>query len=247
MADRNVAETMRYKTHDAPLPSGNIRYRRSGEGRRSRGGGGTSVASADNTVLADPGYEWDVFVSYRRNGNVGSWVQNHLAPVLVRCLEDELPESPRIFIDTQQDVGTKWPDNIVRALVRSRLLLAVWSPSYFTSQWCLAEWQTMLLREQLLGIGSPANPIGLVYPIVFSDGDSFPPETRRVQQVCFKDWRVPYPHFRKSVQYVDFHWAVVRVAEDLAKRLPSCPIWRRDWPIAKIDQVHKPALRYPQL
>lgn len=33
MTDTNVAETIRYKTHDAPLPSGNIRYHRSGEGR----------------------------------------------------------------------------------------------------------------------------------------------------------------------------------------------------------------------
>ncbi len=206
------------------------------------------VKHRGNAQLTDSGYAYDIFVSYRRNGNVGDWVQNHLGPLLIRCLEDELPDKPEVFLDAQQDVGTKWPDNIAHALSRSRLLLAVWSPSYFTSPWCLAEWQTMLLRERALGIGGPANPIGLVYPIRFSDGDSFPPEAQRVQQeACFKDWRIPYPHFKESVKYLDFHQAVVRLAESLAERLQFCPTWQRDWPVARVEEVPAPILSLPRL
>lgn len=204
------------------------------------------MKSSAITQSTDSGYMYDVFVSYRRNGNVGDWVQNHLGPLLIRCLEDELPDKPEVFLDAQQDVGTIWPGNITHALSRSRLLLAVWSPSYFTSRWCLAEWQTILLRERALGIGG--HTTGLVYPIRFSDGDSFPPEAQRVQQeASFKDWRIPYPHFKESIRYLDFHQAVVRLAERLAERLPSCPAWQHDWPIAHVEEACTPTLSFPRL
>ena len=158
-------------------------------------------------------------------------MRNHLVPRLHDCLVDELSRDPRIFLDVTQDVGTRWPDNLTRALNQSQLLLAVWSPSYFSSRWCLAEWHTMLLREQILGIGGAQEPMGLVYPIRFSDGDRFPAQARNVQQeMIFKEWRYPYPQFTESVKYLDFHQAVVELAERLAPRFDDPPPWQPDWP-----------------
>lgn len=194
------------------------------------------------------GYEYDLFISYRRNGNVRDWVRNHLVPRLHDCLIDELGHEPRIFLDTQQDVGTHWPENLARALQRSHLLLAVWSPSYFTSRWCLAEWQTIRRREQVLGIGGPQDPLGLVYPIRFSDGDRFPAEARNVQQeMSFKEWRYPYPQFKDSPLYLPFHQAVVDLAERLASRFDNPPPWQPDWPTEWPDPPDSGPTRLPRL
>jgi len=175
------------------------------------------------------GYKWNIFISYRRNGNVRDWVCNHFAPRLHACLIDELEYEPKIFIDQSIDIGSDWPSELTRALQRSQLLLAVWSPSYFTSRWCLAEWQTMRRREQVLRACGLQNP--LIYPIRFSDGDRFPPEARNVQQeVSFKDWRLPYPQFEGSPKYLDFHQAMIDLAERLAPRFDNPPAWQSDWP-----------------
>src|SRR5512146_1527304 len=95
-------------------------------------------------------YHWDVFISYRRAGNVTGWVQNHLHPVLVSCLADELDRPPQVFVDNQMEVGTYWPDELANAQRMASYLLAVWSPPYFTSPWCVAELHSMWAREQLL-------------------------------------------------------------------------------------------------
>src|SRR3954452_7815046 len=96
-------------------------------------------------------YRWDVFISYRRTQNVTGWVRNHLCPVLRRCLEDEMDRVPQVFVDDHLEVGQYWPDALEEVLATSRSLLAVWSPPYFTSAWCVAEWQSMRARERVLG------------------------------------------------------------------------------------------------
>jgi hypothetical protein len=177
-------------------------------------------------------YEHDLFVSYRRTDNVMEWARNHLVPRLRRCLVDELGHEPRIFFDTEQEAGTHWPENLKQALQRSRLLLAIWSPPYFHSRWCLAEWKTITAREQVLGLGRGQRPLGLVYPIRYSDGARFPAEARHVQQeMIFKDWRYPDPQFAESQLYLGFHQAVVTLAERIAYRLDDSPPWDPDWPI----------------
>lgn len=191
------------------------------------------------------GYEFDIFISYRRTGNVAQWVQNHFEPRLRACLTDELIDEPRIFLDRDIEVGTRWPDELARALHRSHLLLAVWSPPYFVSRWCLAEWRTMLQREALLGIDESR---GLIYPIRFSDGDTFPLEAQNVQQeTSFKEWRLPYPQFAESQKYLDFHQAVVGLAERLAARLTSPPPWRPDWPTLRPDPDEPRLAQLPRL
>jgi hypothetical protein len=175
-------------------------------------------------------YEYDVFVSYRRTGNVQKWTSNHLVPRLRDCLEGELDHDPRVFFDTEQEAGTPWPENLMRALQRSRLLLAIWSPPYFRSRWCLAEWKTITAREQVLGGGQES--LALTYPIRYSDGKKFPDEACNVQQeMIFKDWNYPDPQFAQSELYLGFHSAVVTLAERIAERLDDVPPWDPDWPV----------------
>lgn len=231
-----------------PRSTGSDRTHR-GRERLRRAAYTTRIADRGKEMsLGLDGYEYDIFISYRRAPNVQAWVQNHFYPVLRDCLTDEISDEPKIFLDAQQEVGVRWPDNLARALHRSRLLVAVWSPPYFRSSWCLAEWHTMLQRERLLGIGGPADPMGLVYPVRYSDGDRFPEEARSVeQQVSFTDWRYPYRQFSESLAYLEFHTAVVKMAEYLAGRLDNVPQWQADWPVVRPGSPEPSPAALPRL
>ena len=194
------------------------------------------------------GYEYDLFLSYKRAGDVPDWVTNHLCPLLENALTDLRPTPPRIFLDIRQEIGVRWPDNLARVLQRSRYMVAVWSVPYFQSAWCMAEWKTMLRRERLVGLGTKDNPRGLVYPIVFADGDNFPEEARLVQaRRDLRRWAVPLPGFRDTPAYIDFYQAVREVAETLAVRLDHVPPWQPNWPVIRPNPNPRGRLPQPRL
>lgn len=159
---------------------------------RSRGCGGGLLACGPGCEGVGSGYEFDVFLSYRRSGqgNAGAWVRHHFHPLLVGCLADELDHEPTVFIDVGAETGAYWPGLLERRLQRSRVVVAVLSPRYFESAWCLAEWQTARAREEALGMATALNPgTSVLYPVVFSDSDSFPEDARSRQARELKRWR----------------------------------------------------------
>jgi hypothetical protein len=188
-------------------------------------------------------YLYDVFLSYRRAGNVAGWVETHLTKVLSRCLQDELDYEPKIFVDKQIETGAFWPDELENALRRSRLMVAVLSPPYFTSKWCRAEWKSMELRENIVEMDS-----GLIFPVVFSDGDSFNTHVERRQCRSMKDWSYPYPQFAEAPAFLQFHDKVREFAIELVGRLDKVPQWSPDWPVERPDFHSQPPRAYlPEL
>jgi hypothetical protein len=186
-------------------------------------------------------YEFDVFVSYSRSaGNVSDWVWNHFYPVLKRCLEDEIGKG-EIFIDRQMDVGIPWPDQLATSLRKSRLLVPVLSAPYFNSAWCTAEWGSMEEREAVSGTQ------GLIFPVVFADGVSFPQQVRNRQlHEEFKNYNVPYPKYQETESYQYFHQEVQNLARLIADRLSQVPAWRDDWPVLKPPALSPPPGRLPR-
>ena len=179
----------------------------------------------------EPGYEYHVFVSYKRSGDVGEWVHNHFHPLLVRRLEALLDEDPRVFIDREIDIGADWPTRLSDALHKSCCLVSIWTPSYFRSKWCLAEWQTIAERERIEVASNVGNRLSLTYPIVYSDGDSFPVEAKSVQgRLDMHDFAYPFEQFRRSEKYMAFFDRMHDVAESVAARINSVPAWNDNWP-----------------
>lgn len=176
-------------------------------------------------------YEWDVFISYSHKGHVRDWVKNHFHRELMLSLEDVLPDDPRIFIDHEIPTGSQWPERLEAALLRSRCLVTVWSPPYFRSEWCMAEWVSMRKREATLKEVNGQSPT-LIYPIRFADGDHFPPEANNTQQ-C-KDLS-EYGHdgeqFRDTPDYLNFQKEMRTVAKEIATILECAPEWQADWPV----------------
>ncbi|WP_405734225.1 toll/interleukin-1 receptor domain-containing protein [Streptomyces sp. NBC_00028] len=178
-------------------------------------------------------YDYDVFISYSHRGHVRDWVKNHFSRELQLYLEDLLPNDPRIFVDFEIPAGSAWPERLEQALLRSRCLVAIWSPPYFRSEWCMAEWKSMQRRQESLSAANGQAPT-LVYPINFMDGDHFPEEAQKIQQ--YKEltkYGYDGPQFRDTPAYLGFQDRMRTVAEEVAACLACAPAWQEGWPIVR--------------
>jgi len=195
-----------------------------------------------------PGYEFDVFISYSRRGSAPKWLINHFYPKLKECLADQIAPAPRVFLDKEMERGVSWPDRLDKALRRSKILIAVLSPPYFTSPWCMAEMRNMFRREEFLGLAGPDRPQGLIYPILYSDSINFPElvELKR-SWWDFKGLTTPEMVFQDSQDWVPFHHKVTAFAEDLVEVLKQVPEWQPDWPaVERPDPVLLPPPPIPR-
>ena len=183
--------------------------------------------------MADNGdYEYDVFVSYRRHPPVSNWVRSYFYEQFHQWLTAARPEAPRVFIDENDiDTGDAWPERLRRALLRSSFLVCVWTPGYFSSQWCTAELRTMLAREQCLALRTEEDPRGLVFPVKFNDVQYFPEYARAIQHLDFSTWNSTAPAFYNSPAFLAFEAATKALAETIAERLDDRPAWKPDWPV----------------
>jgi hypothetical protein len=136
--------------------------------------------------------------------------------------------------------GANWPADLRQRLLSSRLLVAVWNAPYFQSAWCMAEWKSFKAREEMLGLFSDARPQGLVYPVRYADGDSFPEDAHVTQ--CHRDFSaLSYPdeHFATSAKYMEFDDQVQSMASELVAALARAPEWRSDFPV--VEPLPEPA------
>jgi TIR domain len=193
------------------------------------------------------GYVFDVFISYCRDGSAQRWLMNHFHQKLKECLADQIAPAPRIFVDRSMPKGVSWPSEIAKALRHTKILIPLFTPPYFTSKWCMAEWQTMQAREAVLGLRTDERPQALVYPVLYSDSDNFPEEAKNLSRWDFKKLSTPEPVFQESKDWVLFHHKVTELAEDLVELLKEVPEWQPDWPvIEKPNPVLMPPAKIPR-
>jgi len=176
-------------------------------------------------------YEYDVFLSYRRQDPVGSWVGNHFDRELRQWLGQALPNDAKIFRDEVDiRVGTEWPVELERALKASKVIVCVWSPDYFRSNWCLAEWISMRERQKACGKT-------VVYAVKFSDGLHYPKEAQITQQRDLSRFAFTPAQFRESSRYIEFQEAMRQMTEDLATTVLAAPPWDAGFPIVRPDDA----------
>jgi hypothetical protein len=193
-------------------------------------------------------YLYDVFISYRRRPPMGDWVRNHFYPLVEQRLPDCLPveHETSIFIDWDIETGAVWPAKLLQALKTSRCILAIWSPEYFRSPWCRAEWETMLERSKRVNAANSLNPARLIYPVVFSDGEHFPAEAKDTQQRDLRKWNIPHPSFKETRDYVDFDREVQSLCQELGAMIRQAPPWE-DWPAATPPPMDDVKVKLPRL
>ncbi len=196
-------------------------------------------------------YTFDVFLSYSRKDPVLPWVRYFFKPLLEAWLRESMPEEPLIFRDEDSlETGTSWPLALQQGLHRSKVFVAVLSPSYFRSPWCRAEWKSFRQRENQLGLRTQGSVRGLIYPICFFDGDSFPPDAKDIQHRDLRSWNRASPAFQRTAAYDEFISVMQNIAEELAALLRTVPDWREDFPILLPDTaegITRVAMEVPRL
>ncbi|UVS78434.1 TIR domain-containing protein [Actinokineospora sp. UTMC 2448] len=192
-------------------------------------------------------YEYDVFISYRQTGSLPDWLFNHFYPNLLNLLNDNLDYPVSVFVDKNVRGGVEWPLELESALLRTRILVPVCSAQYFQSRWCLAEWESMARREELLGLRSAEQPQGLIYPVLFADSETFPDFARNRQMRNLKRWNCPHPSFQQTVRYVEFHDELAKIAIELTELIRRAPEWRPGWPVDRPVPALLPPTQLPRL
>jgi hypothetical protein len=173
-------------------------------------------------------YEYDIFISYKRDAETNRWIADHLEPLLTTYVGLELGHPPRIFRDDQLEAGTTWPAALGAELARSRVLLALYTKTYFFSEWCRRELFAMLEREQEAGLRVAANPGGLVVPVILHDCEELPPKLKNIQAQAIREcfnvrMRKDSPRAELLADEIG------KLAKPIARAIDEAPVWRLDW------------------
>jgi hypothetical protein len=94
-------------------------------------------------------WEYDAFVSYTRFDESLKRFMTDFTATMRRTFRGLTGRDMRLFVDVQEiRAAVLWEARLLSALNRSAILIAVISPSYFTSEWCAREWDMFLALEE---------------------------------------------------------------------------------------------------
>jgi hypothetical protein len=179
-------------------------------------------------------YKYDIFISYKRGLIGDEWLDTRFIPLFQDAVEDEIIvqcgrralgiffDRARLARDTRQldqtgiEPGQNWREALKDGLESSCCLLAVCSPKYFQSEWCMTEWDTFQQRNK-------AAKKDLIVPITLHDGEKFPGAGSALQYADFNDYYIVGDGFTKTEPYVQFQKLIKVLATRVAKVIASAP------------------------
>ena len=181
-------------------------------------------------MAAPPGdYKYDVFFSYKRHGLTLDWTKR-IHKLVKFWLSEELAREASLFVDEDSiEVGTRWPEKLKEGLRLSRCMVAVWSPSYFQSDWCLSEWTSFREREKRLDMRSH----GLIAPMRFHDGEHFPQDARNVEWADVAPYAYTVQAFWTSQRAIELEDVLKAFAKSVAGIIKTAPPFQPDWPVVE--------------
>jgi hypothetical protein len=179
-------------------------------------------------------YKYDIFISYKRHPETLGWIRKHFEPLLGLRVGLTLGNDPAIFVsevNQQISAGELWPQSLGEALGASKVLIALWTKTFFNSAWCAKEMSHMLARQ---GMRAPGIKYGLVIPTIIHDGDDFPKSLEFVQSMnisaCYNTrMRQDSPKAEELSDLIDAH------AAGIARAIQQAPAWNAAWPQVAAD------------
>ncbi len=182
------------------------------------------------------GYQYDIFISYRRDPLTLKWISEHLVPLLKHTVLLELGVPPNIFVDDQLETGTTWPIQLGKKLGDSKLIIPLWTKTFLDSKWCSCEIGHMLEREEKCGFRTIDKPGGLIFPFIIHDGETIPASLQAIQQKtgiqdCF--------NVRMSADSPKAELLADKIREvgkPISDAIQQAPAWSGDWQIAAVNR-----------
>ena len=182
------------------------------------------------------GYNYHVFLSYRRYGEWPEWVEKQFLPLFKHWLGEELGEIPKIFIDIESiETGTSWPIKLRKSLAESCVIVPLFSRNYFHSEWCRRELSYLLAREKKCGFNTSDQPQRLIVPAKIHDGKDFPSVIKDIQCACLErcsNVRIaPDSPRREELSDLIETWV-----PDISSAIQSVPEYDENWLELEIDE-----------
>lgn len=188
-----------------------------------------AVDARARPVHAAHGYEFDLFVSFSGRGVAREWTTDFVRR-LGEYVELQGGERVRVFMDAQDvRMGERWEPQLEEALLRSKALLAIVTPHYVTSAWCVREWMAFEAREERSGV-SP-----LIFPVrVIGASEALPDWLWRRQMFDMRD-SVDLASTRRPAARENR--ATMALAALLIDGLRRAPPFNPSWNVAVSDSV----------
>lgn len=200
-------------------------------------------APQDGAALPND-YVYNVFISYNYSTPLKKWVNGPFKELFEYYLENALNDDPRVgMFEREAKAGDYWPNRLRDMLLRSKVLVAICSPGYFRSGWCLSEWESFRLREQLL------KRDGLRVPLLHNDGQHYmvQHQVEWIQHVDFRECAFFIGDYNQHPKGIDFEQRVITLANMVAQQVMNAPLFDPNWPLAELPNVPMPNAPLQQL
>ncbi len=170
-------------------------------------------------------YIYDAFFSYKRDEESNDW-HKRVKDKIKFWLDNELNKDCDIFFDTEDiSTGSRWKSKISSALLKSRCIICVWSPMYFQSEWCVAEWLTFEERCKALDAE-------LILPARYHDGEYYPDAANDRQIFDFRKYASIMPVFWETHDAYEFEKEVIKpFVVEVANAIRNAPDFSDEFPI----------------
>lgn len=180
------------------------------------------------------GYQWDVFLSYKRSNYWSMFVKRHFLPMLELWLGTVIGREIKIFVDVDQmETGDPWPYKLADGLARSKTMICLWSREYFSSRWCSLELSQMLARRK--SITGPSGPPPIILAVVIHDTERVDRIIADIQRFPLQDYCNPWiADYSLTAERLSFE--IRRFAEHVADALIQAPEYDETWPSLVTDE-----------
>jgi hypothetical protein len=183
------------------------------------------------------GYDFQAFFSYKRNPLTDYWHERVFERLQYWIGQELGIDKPPMFFDRRSiENGQEFDAYIRDALLSSAVIVSIFSPLYFTSKWCVSEFESFLAREEKLKFKKGS----LVACARFHDGENYPIEAQKMQAEDFRDFAILAPKFWDSDKAVTFEQLIMEFAKKIAKKIKLAPPFETSFPIQVMDDKDVP-------
>ncbi len=196
----------------------------------------------------DVSYQYDVFVSYKRNDQARAcltgWI-HRVRDIVTHWIGIEVGRDVEVFFDSQSiEYGTNWPDTLRASLGSSRVLLCFLTPEYFRSPWCRAEWGSFTSREAHCGpLTQP-----LIVPVCIGGRTHFPQSAMERQMMDLSQYAQTLDSFWETQRAAELEVQLRELAKSVGLSVANAPEYDRSWPGPESDiDIREPTVALQRL
>jgi hypothetical protein len=178
------------------------------------------------------GYRYDVFLSFKSDSVFNEWIDDHFLPIFSAYLTQDVRVACKrayaglFYSPRTLEAGDPWPQDLKLAILQSRVAIALCSPEYFYSKWCLSEFHSFWDRAK-------TTQRDLLVPVKIYDGEGFPTEvTGGLQFKDFGEFVIIGEAFKSTPKYVRFQEELKRFSVLVARRISQAPDYSA-WPFVE--------------